>query len=339
MGKIPCASLKLAESSAQLAFRGVMKSSGCAIFLGIAVAVCWGELASSATIKSLPGKHGGVVIQLSGQIITGDSEIFISEVKQAHAAGKSVENIQLNSAGGKLIEGIRMAAAIKEARISTAVGEGAVCASACFLIFAAGDPKFVGDGARIGVHKASDRGGRETMLSGLATNSMGYFAKELGVPSSVVSRMVRTPAKETVWLDSQDLKSMGVSMAGMPGRTREVATDGSSVKQASTSVSSWNEFIDKVAKVSADQNDGNAAISRLCQPELKTCILGLEYLLNDGKKGLAVVIQDVNGKTLRREVCEFNNSDDVRNCVDWDSGTKHRDIKNTKGDWVQIAGE
>jgi len=56
-------------------------------------------------------------------------------------------------------------------------------------------------------------------------------------------------------------------------------------------------------------------------------------------QGLAVVIQDVNGKTMRREVCEFNNSNDVRNCVDWDSGARHRDTKNTKGDWVQIAGE
>jgi hypothetical protein len=59
----------------------------------------------------------------------------------------------------------------------------------------------------------------------------------------------------------------------------------------------------------------------------------------DGRQGLAVVIQDVNGKTMRREVCEFNNSNDIRNCVDWDSGAKHRDTKNTEGDWVQIASE
>jgi len=65
----------------------------------------------------------------------------------------------LNSAGGKLLEGVKIAAAIRDAKISTAVGEKAVCASACFLIFAAGNPKFAADGARIGVHKASDIGG------------------------------------------------------------------------------------------------------------------------------------------------------------------------------------
>jgi hypothetical protein len=146
---------------------------------------------------------------------------------------------------------------------------------------------------------------------------------------------------------------MGVTMVGDPMQTRQVATDGSSAEQIAggefaslaaltpqaRSSPSWNEFIDKVAKLSADQNDGNAALSRLCQPELKNCILGLTYLLKDGRQGLAVVIQDLNGKTMRREVCEINRSSDVRNCVDWDSGAKHRDTQNTKGNWVQIAGE
>jgi hypothetical protein len=139
------------------------------IVFGIAAAVCWAAPAPSATIKSLPGKNGGVVITLSCQIITRDSGIFISETQRANAAGKSVENVQLNSAGGRLIEGVKLAAAVREAKISTTVGQGAVCASACFLVFAAGDPTFVSDGARIGVHKAADKDGRETMLSGAAT--------------------------------------------------------------------------------------------------------------------------------------------------------------------------
>jgi hypothetical protein len=315
-----------------------MKSSGCAVAFGIAAAFCWAAPASPAIIKSVPGKHGGVIITLSGPITAGDSDTLNNEIQQANAAGKSIENVQLNSGGGRLIEGVKLAAAIREAKISTTVDQGAVCASACFLIFAAGDPKFVSDGARIGVHKASEKDGRETMSSGVATESMAHFARELGVPSSIVRRMVRTPPKQVVWLDSQDLKAMGVSMAGVPMQTKQVATTGLSVQQASTSATGWNEFIDKVSKVSADQNDGKPILSRLCQPDHDNCILGLEYLLPDGRKGLAVVIQDVKGKTLRREVCEFNSSSDVRNCIDWDSGAKHRDAKNTNGDWVQVAG-
>ena len=206
------------------------------------------------------------------------------------------------------------------------------------------------------MHKASEKGGHETALSDAVNVSMARFAEGLGVPSAITGRMVKTPPKQIVWLNSQDLKSMGVRMAGEPVQTGQVVTEGSSVDQivgreftsltaitpqakASTSAPSWNDFIEKVAKLSAEQNDGNAALSRLCQPELKNCILGLAYLLKDGRQGLAVVIQDLHGKTMRREVCEFNSSNEVRSCVDWDSGTKHRDLRTTKGDWVQITGE
>ena len=308
-----------------------MRSSRRAIVLGMAAAICSGAPVSAAIVKSVPGNHGGVVITLSGQIVTGDSDTLISEIQRANAAGKSVERVQLNSGGGRLIEGIKLAAAVREAKISTAVGQGEVCASACFLIFAAGDRKFAGDGARIGVHKASDKDGRETVLSGAATKSMAHFARELGVPSSIVSRMARTPSRQIVWLNSQDLRAMGVSMAGMPTQTRQVATEGPSVQQASPGIVGWNEFIDKAAKLSADQNDGKPALSNLCQPELNNCILGLQYPLPDGRRGLAVVIQDVNGKTLRREVCEFNNAGDVRNCVDWDSRCKTPRRKKRQG--------
>jgi hypothetical protein len=312
-----------------------MNSSGYGIFLGIVAAVCWSAAASSATIKSFTGKRGGIIIEIAGQITAGDADAFLGEIKQANAAGKLVENVQLNSTGGKLIEAAKLAAAIREGKIPTIVGQGAVCASACFLAFAAGDPKFAGDGARIGVHKASDKGGRETVMSGVATVSMARFAKELGVPSPIIGRMMTTPAGQIVWLTSQDLRSMGVK----PMQPGELASAPASQATASTSPLSWNEFIDMVSKLSAEQNNGNAALSRLCQPEFNNCILGLAYLLKDGRQGLAVVVQDVHGKTMRREVCEFNNSKDERSCIDWDSGAKHNDAKNANGDWVQVAGE
>jgi hypothetical protein len=148
---------------------------------------------------------------------------------------------------------------------------------------------------------------------------------------------------------------MGVTMATAPTRERQDPKDSRPAERtpqglaslaaltprgrASTNAPSWNEFIDTVAKISAEQNDGNATVSRLCQPELMNCVLGLTYLLSDGRQGLAVVIQDLHGKTMRREVCEFSNSNDARDCLDWDSGAKHRDEKSTNGDWVQIARE
>ena len=47
--------------------------------------------------------------------------------------------------------------------------------------------------------------------------------------------------------------------------------------------------------------------------------------------------QDHKGNITRREVCENNVAESERNCADWDSGAKYRDVKNTKGDWVPIT--
>jgi len=324
-----------------------MKPSA-ATLLGIAIAIYLGAPASSATIKSVPGKDRRVVIQIFGQIAAGDADVFINAVKQANAAGKVVESVQLNSTGGSLFEGAKLAAAIKGGKISTSVAQGAVCASACFLAFAAGDPKFAGYGALIGVHKASDKGGRETAASGEATLLMGRFAKDLGVPSAIIARMLSTPAKQIGWLNPQDLRSMGVS-AGNPVQTRLAATDAPPVQQipeAAASLAaptpqpgasrpSWNEFIDKTIALSAEQNQGSAVLSRLCKPELKTCVLAVAYLLKDGRQALATVFQAEDGSIARREVCESNVANDIRDCLDWDTGVKYRDMKNTKGDWVQ----
>ena len=64
-------------------------------------------------------------------------------------------------------------------------------------------------------------------------------------------------------------------MAGLPTQTKHVATEGLSVQQASTGATGWNDFIDKVAKLSADENDGKPALSNLCQPERQLIHFGI----------------------------------------------------------------
>jgi hypothetical protein len=61
---------------------------GAATLLGIAIAICLGAPASSATIKSLPGKDRRVVIQITGQIAAGDADVFINAVKAGKCRGQ-----------------------------------------------------------------------------------------------------------------------------------------------------------------------------------------------------------------------------------------------------------
>jgi hypothetical protein len=100
---------------------------GRAILLGAVFAIYFGALATSATIRTLVGKEGRVVMQIFGQFELGDADVFIGTVKQATAAGKLADRVQLNLTGGKLGEGAKLAAVIKLGRMATFVGSGAVC--------------------------------------------------------------------------------------------------------------------------------------------------------------------------------------------------------------------
>ena len=64
--------------------------------------------------------------------------------------------------------------------------------------------------------------------------------------------------------------------------------------------------------------------------------MSVNYLLQDGRQGLALMAQDGNGDITRREVCESNAGDDARKCRDWDTGATYRDIKNSQGEWSQV---
>ena len=158
-------------------------------FEAILVGALTGALATqvmAATLKPSRMKDGRIVILISG-------EIQKAAVKAANDAGKLVSSVRLNSPGGNLYEGAKLADAVRFGKMATNVGQGATCASACFLIFAAGETKFANYTAQIGVHGASDENGTETVHSGAATVSMAKISKELGVPPAIIGRKVVTP--------------------------------------------------------------------------------------------------------------------------------------------------
>ena len=170
--------------------------------------------------------------------------------------------------------------------------------------------------------------------------------------------MVVTPPNEMVWLTPQELQSMGSTMVGKPSQTAisptATATINPSVIQQTqpratfsspparindTPTLSWDELVAKGVKRSAAQNNGKADYTRACQPEFKTCFNAVTYLDNDGVMTAAKVVKDMNDKIIRREICSFNKSLDIRKCFDWDDGTSHRDMKDANGSWYKVADE
>jgi hypothetical protein len=326
--------------------------------LGLVTVVLSPLGAASADIKTIIGKDGRVIVTIVGEIEQGDSDAFTTAVKQANDAGKFVANVRLNSEGGNLLEGVKLAEAVRFGKMSTNIGRNGTCASACFLVFAAGNTKFATYDAKIGVHGASDKNGDETVQSGAATVSMARIAKELGVPSAIIGRMVVTPPDDMVWLTPQDLQSMGTTMVGKPNQTQAMtplALDQglrqtperppSSLQSKSTAtkedgpVPTWGKLLDEAVELSKKQNGGTPDFKRVCQPELKVCINGVTFTTRDGTDMIMKVTENLDGKIVRREVCSFNSHGDVRSCLDWDKGSTHRDMKNKNGDWEKVSDE
>lgn len=331
-----------------------------AIYYGISSAVVAVCPLHAADLKASATKDGRITVAITGEITPGDTSAFTAIVKQANDAGKFVANIRLNSEGGNLLEGVKLADAIRFGKMSTNVGRNATCASACFLMFAAGATKFATYGAQIGIHGASDESGRETLSSNAATISMAKIAKELGVPAAIIGRMVVTPPSDMVWLSPQELQSMGVTMMGKPAQTALDSPpspgmeSGQQARQppqqsrpsepldlvprSSTAKLSWEGFVDKVVTLSAQQNGGNARSGRTCQPEIKICINAVLFKM-DGVDAMIKVTRDINDKILRKEFCTFNPSGDIRLCLDWDTQRTHRDMQDSRGNWTKVADD
>jgi hypothetical protein len=185
--------------------------------LAVVATLAAGTTAIASTLTKMPTKDGKIIVILNGEITEGDSDNLKLLIKTENDAGRLIYAIRLNSPGGNLMEGVALADLVRNGKISTSIPDGSQCASACFIIFAAGTEKFAHYGAHVGVHGASDKSGREV---GAATVSMARIVKQLGVPSGIIGKMVVTPPDEMVWLSPDDLHSMGTTMTGKPDQTK-----------------------------------------------------------------------------------------------------------------------
>jgi len=182
-----------------------------ALLLG-AIAPAWA--ATAATLDRSDAARG--TIALSGEISSGDADRLAVLVERMSDRGTPASTVRLDSPVGSLSEAFGLASVIRRARLSAIVVGGATCASACFMVLAAGAEKYVSYAAFVGLHGASDASGRETIGSGAATVSMARTLKELGVPEAIIGKMVVTPPDAMVWLSVDDLRSMQARVIERP---------------------------------------------------------------------------------------------------------------------------
>ena len=159
----------------------------------------------------IPGSaSSGGVISASGIVRTGDEDQLHTALHNL-PAGAPLATLLLDSPGGDLEEGLHLAAAVREAGLETVVGDGAKCASACFIVFAAGSHVFASTSALVGVHSAS-YGGHDTPDARAATVLMARRLSVYGVPDAILGKLVSAQPNQIWWLSRSDLESMRVDM-------------------------------------------------------------------------------------------------------------------------------
>jgi hypothetical protein len=120
--------------------------------------------ACAASFTSAVSEAGQTIVLLDGKIEPGDGTKLALIVTALNNQGRAVTDLYLNSPGG-VGDDHAMVAVIKRFKLSTIVADDAKCASACFTVFAAGHRKLAGYRARIGVHRASQKGRKRTSPS------------------------------------------------------------------------------------------------------------------------------------------------------------------------------
>jgi hypothetical protein len=158
----------------------------------------------------LPGTPN-VALLAQGRIEPGDAAALRALLHKL-PPGQRVASVVLNSPGGAVAEARVMARILNTATVPVVVPHDAVCASACFILFAAARHKVVEPGAMIGVHSASVSGGRETGDTLGVTTLMAREVAAYGVPAEITGRMVTTQPGQMAWLSRDELELMGAKV-------------------------------------------------------------------------------------------------------------------------------
>jgi hypothetical protein len=145
----------------------------------------------------------GKALLVRGNLQAGCHEVF----ERALAEAPGVKTVLIDSPGGRLAEGERMADSVRRRRLDTrAVGQ---CASAATVLFLAGRRRSMAEGARLGFHAPTAP--EATLLLQLAMRfQLDEDMRAAGVGEIFVRRTLRTPP-DAVWYPSPgELLAAGV---------------------------------------------------------------------------------------------------------------------------------
>lgn len=144
------------------------------------------------------------VVVLSGSIDLDSPENF----RKALAAAGEVKTVVLSSPGGLVVSALDIAATVKRRNILTFIEEQQNCASACSIIFFAGQQRVAL--GKLGVHQMSAPGGGSIAgLQFVLADVLSAF-DAFDVDDRVMQKMLRTPAENMYYFTTAEKNAWGI---------------------------------------------------------------------------------------------------------------------------------
>ena len=175
--------------------------------------------AHGADISLTRGVDGNEdVVSIQGPFNLGDDAKF-----KAIALRTDRATVVLDSPGGKVQPALEIGRVIRIKGFSTAV-QGNQCASACALVWLAGEPRMMSTLTPIGFHAsyAIDDQGKKTSDAAQGAR-IGAYLTGLGFNSKVVTFAVSAGAKEMRWLQKGMAERLGIAVASSTPAQRRLA--------------------------------------------------------------------------------------------------------------------
>lgn len=178
--------------------------------------------AATFTLGKIENGRNIAGILVEGEIVPGDFAKFESEVLRR----QNIDPIWLASPGGDMIEAMKIGELIRELKLSVWAPSkngllfpvvsnraNAVCASACFYLYAAGVQR---RGEVVGIHRpylpqatlASMELDAAAQAQSVALGISREFLTRAGVPPSIIERIVSIASNQIVWLNADELSSL-----------------------------------------------------------------------------------------------------------------------------------
>lgn len=151
------------------------------------------------------GSSNTPVISIVGEIVEGDDEKFRVMARKAPTA-----LVRLDSPGGLIDPAMEIGRIIWYNDMGTFV-EDAECASACGLIWLAGQPRALSKNGKVGFHSVYHTASKTSVVQSSSGNALvGAYLNSLKLNAKVVEYVTSTSPSDMRWLTEVDAQAIGL---------------------------------------------------------------------------------------------------------------------------------